>query len=88
MNTIAFITIATLGNALDFGDMTSARMEGTSTSDPTRGVFAGGNTTGPSVLQNVIDFVEISTTGNALDFGDLHAPNSRSASTSSGHGGL
>ena len=51
-------------------------MEGTSTSDPTRGVFAGGKHNYLSVLQNVIDFVEISTTGNALDFGDLHAPNS------------
>ena len=68
--------------------MTSARMEHTAASDPTRAVFAGGNTTGPSVLQNVIDFVTISTTGNASDFGDLNAPNTRSSSTSSGHGGL
>ena len=68
--------------------MSAAKTETAAVSDPTLAVFAGGNTTGPSVLQNVIEFVQILTTGNVLDIGDLHAPNTRSGSTSSGHGGL
>ena len=67
-NTISFITMASAGNVVDFGDATVARFSATGLSNPTRGIMAGGGT--PS-KQNTIDFVEIATTGNATDFGDL-----------------
>ncbi|MEK9698014.1 MAG: hypothetical protein VW270_19755 [Candidatus Poseidoniales archaeon] len=64
-NIIDYITIATLGDAKDFGDLVSARDEIGGCSSATRGIFAGGETT------NAIDYVTIQSTGNAFDFGDL-----------------
>jgi len=67
INVINFVTISTLGNAVDFGDLNGARTGYTSCSNSTRGVFAGGySPTGPR-----IDFITISTTGNSTSFGDL-----------------
>jgi len=67
-NVIDYVTIASTGNAVDFGDLTVSRWYNASTSSPTRGVIAGGATPGAS---NVIDYVTIASTGNAFDFGDL-----------------
>jgi len=74
LNTIEYITIASEGNGIDFGDSTMRRNSGDSgCSSSTRGVMAGGYTHGnsPANDQNVIDYVEIQTVGNAVDFGDL-----------------
>ena len=61
------ITIATLGDSVDFGDCSSGMgMKGNC--NATRGVWAGFHT--PSVT-NIIEFVSIATTGNTQDFGDL-----------------
>ena len=65
-NVIDYGTIATDGNATDFGDLTVARYAGGAASDTTRALGAGG-----SGASNVIDYVTIQTTGNATDFGDL-----------------
>jgi len=70
-NLIDYVTIATLGNALDFGDRTVSGWGVGSTSNDTRGIFFGGN---PS-KHDVIDYITIATTGNATDFGDLSAGN-------------
>ena len=66
-NAINFITISTTGNALDFGDLSTARGGGGSSSNSTRGLFVGGQS-----IVNIIEFIIISTTGNAQDFGDLN----------------
>ena len=69
-NVINFITIASTGDANDFGDQTITTRNGTGMASPTRGVYFGG--TGPSPgSTNTIQYVTISTTGNASDFGDL-----------------
>ena len=69
-NTIEQVTIATTGNALDFGDLTVRRQTGLGgASSSTRGVFMSGYD--PSSAVNVIDFVTISSQGGANDFGDL-----------------
>lgn len=68
-NTIDYITIASTGNAIDFGDLTSSRAGLASCSSSTRGIFAGGDN--PSSYTNVIDYVTIASVGNAIDFGDL-----------------
>ena len=62
-----YVTIATTGNAADFGDSTEARNNTGSLSSPTRGIFAGGT---PS-YKSTIDYVTIASAGNATDFGDF-----------------
>ena len=76
---LEYFTIATTGNATDFGDLTfSARYPG-SAGDSTRGVFMGGAT--PSAV-NTICFVTIQTTGDATDYGDLVTASHDIAATS------
>jgi len=71
-NVIEAITISSIGNASDIGDLTEARrasLGACSNNTNDRGVWAGGNNGGYS---NVIDYITISThTGTATDFGDL-----------------
>ena len=69
-NTIDYITIATLGNATDFGDRnnTGARIFA-SCSSSTRSLFGGGY----SPTTSTIDYIEIHSTGNGFKFGDLLA---------------
>jgi hypothetical protein len=87
-NTIEYITIATLGNAIDFGDLTQARQNFGSGSSKTRGFWAGG-LNGPSPADtNIIDYVQIPSLGNAIDFGDLTVTRRQTCATSNGHGGL
>jgi hypothetical protein len=69
VNIIDYITIASEGNAIDFGDTTVQSFGAAALSSSTRSVnFAG--YVSPGTGSNVIDYVEISTLGNALDFGD------------------
>ena len=72
LNTIDYITMMSLGNAQDFGDLTQARRYLSPTCNATRGIFAGGYA-GPSPLNAVttIDFITMASIGNAQDFGDL-----------------
>ena len=84
-NTIEFITIASLGNATDFGDLTSTGTQPAGVSSPTRGVFAGRS---DGSERDVIDYVQIMTTGNAVDFGNLLAGRRNTSPASNGHGGL
>lgn len=69
-NTIDYVTIATTGNATDFGDLTVARRSAGAFSSSTRAIWSGG-VLGNTPYTNVIDYVTIATTGNATDFGDL-----------------
>jgi hypothetical protein len=72
LNTIDYVTIASTGNAVDYGDLTIARDGPQALSSPTRGVFSGGiSSPSPLTNTNVIDYITISTLGNAQDFGDL-----------------
>ena len=75
-NNIQFCTIATTGNALDFGDLTAVKQGCSGLSNSVRGCFIMGNigyVAGNTQLNN-IDFVQIATTGNAQDFGDSTTP--------------
>jgi len=86
-NIIDYITIASTGNATDFGDLTVARAQLAAASSSTTAVFAGGqNTSGASV--NTIDYVTIASTGNATDFGDLSSAYDQQGGCSNAHGGL
>ena len=68
-NIIDFVTIATLGDATDFGDLSQARAHPGGASNATRGLFAGGYT--PN--KDTIDFITIASLGNAIDFGNFIA---------------
>ena len=70
-DTIEYVTIQSLGNAVDFGNLTEVRGYGMALSSPVRGVFAGGINNPTNLGTNVIDYVTISSTGNAQDVGDL-----------------
>ena len=67
-NRIDFITIPTLGNSQDFGNLTAGRVSAGHASSRTRDCIGGGY--GPNT-SDVIDSVEFASTGNAIDFGDL-----------------
>jgi len=67
VNTIEYITMATTGNATDFGDETVTSYDRSMGASATRGVFGPGVHAG---TQLVIDYITIATTGNATDFGD------------------
>ena len=86
-NTIEYVQLATLGDMIDFGDLTQITSNAGSASSPTRGINMGG-TEGPNILQ-CIDYIQIMTTGNAIDFGDMSAyPIKNNVGVSNGHGGL
>jgi len=69
-NVISYITIASEGDAIDFGDLTQGSSGGGTLASSTRGVFRIGGQGGTYV--NSIEYVEIMTLGNSLDFGDLY----------------
>ena len=86
-NVMEYITIATLGNSFDFGDLTSATTSLMGTSNNTRGVFAGGYISPTEV--NTIQYITIGTLGNAKDFGDLSgAKGYLPVAYSDSHGGI
>ena len=72
-NNIDYVTIATIGNAFDFGDLSVTRSFIGAVSSPTRGVFAGGfsQPSPTNIGWTIIEFVTISSTGNAINFGNL-----------------
>ena len=72
-NVIDATDIASLGNSVDFGDLTMTRYFQSGVSSPTRGVIAAGyNPSSPvSGYTKIVDFVTISTQGNAADFGQM-----------------
>ena len=74
--TMDYVTIATTGNATDFGDDSLNRTYAASTSGDTRGVTGGGS------LINAINYITIQTTGNSTDFGDLSVSRYQLAATS------
>jgi len=85
-NVISYITIASAGNATDFGDLTVARSRLGGCSSATRGVWAGGDVS--FTPNNTIDYVTIASASNASDFGDLTVGRAKLAGCSNAHGGL
>ncbi len=84
-NVIDYVTIASTGNAQDFGDLLANSSGMGGTSNKIRGVFTGGYA--PSV-QNVIQFITIASTGNSQVFGDLSRNWAYDCTVSDAHGGI
>ena len=70
INVMQYVTISSLGNSSDFGDLTELRSSGGGNSNGTRGVLGGGQKAGWAST-NVIDYWTFSSLGNATDFGDM-----------------
>ncbi len=66
--TMQYIQIQSQGNTTNFGELTVARSDISSSGNSTRGVLSGGYNPAAS---DVIDYVTIATTANAIDFGNL-----------------
>ena len=73
INGMSYLTIASTGNASDFGDMlvTKSSPHGMSSGEGDRATFAGGQVPGVPYT-NAIEYVTISSTGDGTDFGDLN----------------
>ena len=70
-NVIQYITISTLGDAQDFGDLVDTAAAPGGVASRTRGIVAGGGAAPTNTGNNVISAITISSTGDATDFGDL-----------------
>ena len=86
LTVIDYITIASQGDAIDFGDLTFGRGFGGATSTQTRGIF-GGMRFAPAI-NNLIDYISMQHGGFAIDFGDLALARKEVTMTSDSHGGL
>ena len=87
-NIIDFVTIASTGNATDFGDLENKAYNVRGCSSRTRGVAACGQK-GPSFAAvNTIEYVTIASTGDANDFGDLSTVRTLVAGAASSTRGL
>ena len=78
-NVIDFVTIASTGNASNFGDLVSQRWGVSPASSATRGIFAGGASPSES---DSMEFITIASTGDTTDFGDLTQNSGRGSGTS------
>ena len=70
-NVISFIEIATVGNAVDFGDMKQGVRHGASFASPTRGVICGGYRNPQGANYTEFQRITIASKGNSVDFGSL-----------------
>lgn len=86
---IDFVTVASTGNASDFGDKAIQTSDSTATSNGTRGEIYGGEISGgegggesgtPAV--NVIQKITIDSAGNATNIGDLTIDSKKAAALS------
>ena len=77
VNTTDFVQIMTTGNATDFGDLATTRLNHAGTSSSTRAVDIGGTT------ETSIEFLTIASQGNGIDYGDLTAGKQTDATSNS-----
>ena len=78
LDKLQYITLASTGNATNFGNMSTEKREPMSVSNGTRAISAG--TT--SDFNNTLEYVTIASVGNTTDFGDMNS----SQVVAAGHG--
>ena len=86
-NSIHFMTMSTLGDMIDFGDMTVDGGITSGCASPTRGIMWG-RYKSPGTQDGRIDYISIHTGGDAVDFGDMANARYNGGAISNGHGGL
>ena len=82
------MTIATFGNATDFGNLSQVNYLMGAASSQIRGLFINGYAGSPLARVNTIEYVTIATTGNVTDFGDMPMTTYNPVAFSDAHGGL
>ena len=85
---IQYLTIPTLGNTENFGELEVVNSEMHGCGSETRGLFGSGYGNSPAVRNNIIEYVTIQSAGNAIDFGDLTIPRNGAGSVSSSTRGI
>ena len=81
-NVMEYVTIASTGNATNFGDLLGDNKTfPASCSNQTRGLWGGGGPNGGKVV--TIGYATIASLGNCVDFGDITQARSNSSGTSS-----
>tara|TARA_B100001564_G_scaffold109045_1_gene90432 strand:- start:3 stop:1013 length:1011 start_codon:yes stop_codon:yes gene_type:complete len=87
-NTICTIEIATIGNAIDFGDLSARRGYPSACGDPVRMVLFGGynNAVGSPYGLKTSDTVVYASHGNGVDFGEASHGGSNKAGSNSTRG--
>ena len=83
-NIIDYVTIATTGNATDFGDLLTRKSRAASESNGIRAIHGGGITGDSGAYANTIEYITIANTGNSTDFGDLTVTRERLSAASNG----
>ena len=84
---MSYITIASTGNAIEFGELSAIRIYVGSDSTSTRGIWTGGSNY-PAHYDD-IEYIQFSSLGNTIDFGNLHSfKGYMTGSASDSHGGL
>ena len=66
-DTMSYISIASTGNTIDFGNLTAGAYLPSAFASSTRGVFGAGANADSEAL-NIIEYVTIANTGNGTDF--------------------
>jgi hypothetical protein len=82
-DTIDYVTMASTGNAVDFGNFAQTQAYGLSGCSPTRGVVGRGGIGPAGASTNNIEYITFSTTGNTSDFGDTTTADTGPQGTSS-----
>ena len=81
MEEISFITISTLGNSQDFGELVDGRQAGFGgLSNHTRAFFVGGSQVPANTDR--ISRIEVASLGNAVDYGDMTSDRSNGGGVS------
>ena len=81
------VTIATTGNAVDFGDDVRGYLGSNSQSSSIRAFFTGGYAPGGASTKQIRQF-NIASGGTAIDWGDSSTVMSGLTGCSNAHGGL
>ena len=86
-NVMDYVEIATLGNALDFGDLNGNRVAGGGMASPVRGIIHGNELTTTSQSDEV-EMITIASKGNSVRFGSMDDSRRNCGSVSNGIRGL
>ena len=83
-NVIDYVEIATLGNALDFGDLNGNRLNGRGMASPVRGIIHGNELTS----NETVEMITIASKGNSVFFGEMDDTRRACGSMSNGVRGV
>ena len=87
LQTIQYITIASTGNASDYGDLSVGKRQHGQASNTSRGLSIAGRSSSTSYTTSV-EYFELATSGSGTSWGDLSTAGYAASALSDSHGGL